>query len=201
MLTCRVYGSITHAWQRFLRGDVVIQKDLRVNERIRAREVRLIDENGAQVGVIGFREALAYARDRGLDLIEVAGNATPPVCRVMDYGKYRYEQGKRDRDSQKKQRMTEIKGIRMRPGTDEHDFMFKLRNAVRFLQAGHKVKVTVIFRSREFTHPEFARESLTRMGEIVKQEGAGTVERPPLMEGRTMTMILAPIVELPKAKE
>jgi translation initiation factor IF-3 len=186
--------------QRLIRGDVVIQKDLRVNERIRAREVRLIDENGAQVGVLGFREALAYARERGLDLIEVAGNATPPVCRVMDYGKFRYEQGKRERDAQKKQRMSELKGIRMRPGTDEHDFQFKLRNAVKFLKAGHKVKVTVIFRSREFTHPEFARESLNRMAEIIKEEGAGTVERPPLMEGRTMTMILAPAVETPTTK-
>lgn len=186
--------------QRLLRGDIVIQKDLRVNERIRAREVRLIDENGAQVGVIPFREALAYARERGLDLIEVAGNATPPVCRVMDYGKYRYEQGKRERDAQKKQKMTELKGIRMRPGTDEHDFMFKLRNAVKFLKAGHKVKITVIFRSREFTHPEFARESLNRMAEIIKEEGSGVVERPPLMEGRTMTMVLAPMVETPATK-
>lgn len=186
--------------QRLIRGDVVIQKDLRVNERIRAREVRLIDENGAQVGVLGFREALAYARERGLDLIEVAGNATPPVCRVMDYGKFRYEQGKRERDAQKKQRLSELKGIRMRPGTDEHDFQFKLRNAAKFLKAGHKVKITVIFRSREFTHPEFARESLNRMAEIIKEEGVGTVERPPLMEGRTMTMILAPAVETPTTK-
>lgn len=186
--------------QRLIRGDVVIQKDLRVNERIRAREVRLIDENGAQVGVLGFREALAYARERGLDLIEVAGNATPPVCRVMDYGKFRYEQGKRERDAQKKQRLSELKGIRMRPGTDEHDFQFKLRNAAKFLKAGHKVKITVIFRSREFTHPEFARESLNRMAEIIKEEGAGTVERPPVMEGRTMTMILAPAVETPMTK-
>jgi translation initiation factor IF-3 len=177
---------------RLRRGDVVIQKDLRVNERIRAREVRLIDENGGQMGVVPFREAMQYARERGLDLIEVASNATPPVCRIMDYGKYKYEQGKRERESQKKQRMTELKGIRMRPGTDEHDFQFKLRNAVRFLKAGHKVKVTVIFRSREFTHPEFARDALTRMGEIIKEEGVGTVERVPMMEGRTMTMILAP---------
>ena len=138
------------------------------------------------------REALDYARSRGLDLIEVAGNADPPVCRVMDYGKYRYEQGKRERDSQKKQRMTELKGIRMRPGTDEHDFQFKVKNAQKFLEQGHKVKVTVIFRSREFTHPEFARASLERMAEIVKEAGVGKVERAPLMEGRTMTLLLAP---------
>jgi translation initiation factor IF-3 len=150
---------------------------------------------GAQLGIVPFREAMQIARDRGLDLIEVAGNANPPVCRIMDYGKYRYEQGKRERDAQKKQRMTELKGIRMRPGTDEHDFQFKLVNAIKFLKAGHKVKVTVIFRSREFTHPEFARDSLNRMAELVKEKGAGTVERPALMEGRTMTMILAPIAE------
>lgn len=155
--------------------------------------MRLIDENGAQLGIIPFREALTIAKDKGLDLIEVAGNANPPVCRIMDYGKFKYEQGKRDRESQKKQRMTEIKTIRMRPGTDEHDFQFKLRNAEKFLKAGHKVKVTVIFRSREFTHPEFARDSLNRMAEIVKEDGVGTVERAAMMEGRTMNMILAPV--------
>ena len=144
-----------------------------------------------------FRDALQYAKDRDLDLIEVAPTANPPVCRIMDYGKYRYEQGKREREAQKKQRMTEIKGVRMRPGTDEHDFQFKLRNALKFLQQGHKVKVTVIFRSREFTHPEFARASLSRMAEIAKEQGVGTVEKPAQMEGRTMTMILAPVAEAP----
>lgn len=144
---------------------------------------------------MSFREALETARARGLDVIEVSPTANPPVCRIMDYGKYKYELGKREREAQKKQRMTEIKGIRMRPGTDEHDFQFKLRNACKFLKDGHKVKVTVIFRSREFTHPEFARESLERMAEIVKENGAGIVEKPAMMEGRTMTMILAPNVE------
>jgi len=144
---------------------------------------------------VSFREALQYAKDRSLDLIEVAPTANPPVCRIMDYGKYRYEQGKREREAQKKQRMTEIKGIRMRPGTDEHDFQFKLKNALKFLRQGHKVKVTVIFRSREFTHPEFARESLGRMAEIAKEQGVATLEKPASMEGRTMTMILAPTSE------
>ena len=113
----------------------------------------------------------------------------------MDYGKYKYELGKRDREAQKKQRMTDLKGIRMRPGIDEHDFQFKLRNALKFLKAGHKVKVTVIFRSREFTHPEFARDSLNRMAEIAKESGIGTVEKAASMEGRTMTMVLAPVGE------
>jgi len=181
--------------QGLVRGDVDIAKDLRVNERIRAREVRLIDENGAQVGVIPFRDAMQYAKERGLDLIEVSGNANPPVCRIMDYGKYKYELGKREREAQKKQRMTDLKGIRMRPGIDEHDFQFKLKNALKFLKAGHKVKVTVIFRSREFTHPEFARDSLNRMAEIAKESGIATVEKAASMEGRTMTMVLAPAAE------
>lgn len=138
------------------------------------------------------------AKQRGLDVIEVSPTANPPVCRIMDYGKYKYELGKREREAQKKQRMTEVKGIRMRPGTDEHDFQFKLRNALKFLREGHKVKVTVIFRSREFTHPEFARESLNRMAEIAKEENVATVEKSASMEGRTMTMILAPITEKEK---
>jgi translation initiation factor IF-3 len=160
------------------------------------REVRLIGDDGSPVGILDIRDALEYARTRGLDLIEVAPNGKPPVCRVMDYGKYRYEQGKREREAQKKQRMSELKGIRMRPGTDDHDLQFKINNAIKFLKAGHKVKVTVIFRSREFTHPEFARESLGKMAEYAKESGAGTVERAAAMEGRTMTMILAPVAEV-----
>ncbi len=144
------------------------------------------------MGIIPIRDALEFAKSRGLDLIEVASNADPPVCRVMDYGKYKYEAGKREREASKKQRMTELKGIRMRPGTDEHDFQFKLRNTIKFLGAGHKVKVTVIFRSREFTHPEFAKESLDRMAALVQEQGAGRIDKPPTMEGKTMTMILAP---------
>lgn len=128
-------------------------------------------------------------------MIEVASNANPPVCRIMDYGKYKYELGKREREAQKKQRMTDLKGIRMRPGIDEHDFDFKLKNALKFLKAGHKVKITVIFRSREFTHPEFARDSLNKMAEIAKESGIGTVEKAASMEGRTMTMVLAPVGE------
>jgi len=185
----------TRSRRIYIRGDVKIAKDLRVNERIRAREVRLIDENGAQVGIVSFREALETARSRGLDLIEVSPTANPPVCRIMDYGKYKYEMGKRDREAQRKQRMTEIKGIRMRPAIDDHDFDFKCKNALKFLKAGNKVKITVIFRSREFTHPEFAREALNKLAEAAKEEGVGTIEKPAAMEGRAMTMILAPVAE------
>lgn len=145
---------------------------------------------GAQVGVVPFRQALEMSKERGLDLIEVAPNATPPVCRIMDYGKWKYEQGKREREAQKKQRMTEMKGIRMRPGIDEHDWQFKLNNALKFIKAGDKVKFTVIFRSREITHPEFARRSLERIAEAAQE--IAVVEKHPSMEGRTMTMILSP---------
>jgi translation initiation factor IF-3 len=130
------------------------------------------------------------ARERGLDLIEVAPTANPPVCRIMDYGKYKYEAQKKEREAQKKQKMTEMKGVKMRPGTAEHDFQFKLKNVMKFLKEGDKVKITVIFRSREITHPEFARKSLDRMAEEVAE--IGQVEKPASMEGRTMTMILTP---------
>lgn len=168
---------------------------LRINDRIRVREVRVIDEAGTQLGVMTPREALDIARERGLDLIEVAPNAQPPVCRIMDYGKYKYEQGKREREAHRKQRQSEMKGMTMRPGTDDHDLDFKIKNIVKFLADGDKVKVTVRFRSREITHPEFAQRSLEKIVEAVQTEGVGMVERPALMEGKTMVMILAPARE------
>jgi translation initiation factor IF-3 len=146
--------------------------------------------DGTQLGIMPPREALRIASDKGLDLIEVAPGANPPVCRIMDYGKYRYEKGKQDREAARKQHVSELKGIRMRPNTDEHDFQFKLRNALKFLEDGDKVKVTVIFRSREMSHPEFARRSLERMAEAAAE--IATVEKTPTFEGRTMTMILTP---------
>ncbi|HUV03608.1 MAG TPA: translation initiation factor IF-3 [Armatimonadota bacterium] len=167
-----------------------INKELRVNERIRARECRLIDETGAQLGIVNVREALSLARGKGLDLIEVAPTAAPPVCKIMDYGKFKYEQGKREREARKKQHVSEMKGIKMRPAIDEHDFQFKLKHIQRFLQEGDKVKVTIIFRSREITHPEFARRSLDRLAEGTSE--MAVVEKPPSMEGRTLTMILSP---------
>jgi translation initiation factor IF-3 len=133
---------------------------------------------------------LALAREKGLDLIEVAPTAVPPVCKIMDYGKYKYEQGKREREARKKQHISEVKGIRLKPDTNEHDFQFKLRHILRFLKQGDKVKITVIFRSREITHPEFARRALDRLAEETSEVAA--VEKHPGMEGRTMTMILSP---------
>ena len=147
------------------------------------------------------REALDIARQRGLDLIEVAPNGQPPVCKIMDYGKFKYEQGKREREAAKKQRQSEMKGMTMRPGTDDHDLDFKIKNIVKFLADGDKVKVTVRFRSREITHPEFARRSLDKIVDVVQKEGVGVVERPAMMEGRTMIMILAPAKEAAPAKK
>jgi translation initiation factor IF-3 len=160
-----------------------------VNERIRAREVRLVDAEGKQLGVMPARDALEMARNRGLDLIEVAPLARPPVCRIMDYGKYKYLQGKRSRDARKK-RAGEVKGIRMRPLIDEHDLAFKLKHAIRFLQEGNKVKFTVNFRGRDRSHPEFARRTLERVAEQTAE--LATVEKMPSFEGRSMTMILTP---------
>lgn len=142
------------------------------------------------MGVLNTRDALALARERGLDLIEVSPTAVPPVCKIMDYGKYKYDLGKRDREARKKQHVSEMKSIKMRPSIDEHDFLFKLKHTQKFLKEGDKVKVTVIFRSREITHPEFARHSLSRIME--ETADLAVVEKPPGMEGRTMTMILSP---------
>ncbi len=136
------------------------------------------------------REALALAREKGLDLIEVSPTAVPPVCKIMDYGKHKYEQGKRDREQRKKHHIGEMKTIKMRPATDEHDFQFKLKHTLEFLKDGNKVKITIQFKSREITHPEFARRSMDRIIEATSE--LASVEKHPGIEGRTMTMILSP---------
>jgi translation initiation factor IF-3 len=169
-----------------------------VNEQIlrfhrdypRVRDVRLIDDEGEQKGVVNVREALEMAKERGLDLIEVAPMANPPVCRIMDYGKYKYDQQKKDKESHKKQKGGDLKGVWLRPATDDHDFDFKVKNAMKFLKEGDKVKVVVRFRAREITHPEFARKLLDRVIEM--SNDIATVEKAPAMEGRTMTLILSP---------
>jgi len=157
--------------------------------------VRLIDENGEQLGIIGGREALDIAQEKGLDLIEVAPNANPPVCRIMDYGRYKYEQAKRDREARKKSKATEVKGVRIKSSRiDEHDYEVRVRDAIRFLKEGDKVKVSVIFRSREIHHPEIARVLLDKM--VVDTAEYAIVEKPPSMEARTMTLMLSPKANL-----
>ncbi|HEV2073368.1 MAG TPA: translation initiation factor IF-3 [Thermomicrobiales bacterium] len=162
----------------------------RVNERIRIREVRLIDDEGQQIGIIPTREALDMARERGLDLVEVAPNASPPVCRLMDYGKYKYEQSRKERDSRRSQHVIKVKEVRIEPKIGGHDLETKGRQAAKFLDAGDKVKLTVLFRGRSITHPELGKDLLERLAEQLKDHGV--IEQSARMEGRTMTMHMAP---------
>jgi translation initiation factor IF-3 len=171
-----------------------ISRDLRINEQIRAREVRLIGQESEQLGVQQLRDALRLAADAGLDLVEVAPTARPPVCRIMDYGRFKYEQAKRDRDARKKQRVGDIKEVKMRPNIDDHDFDFKSRNAQRFLKEGNKVKVTVMFRGREIVHQDLARNLMARFTDTVAE--MGIIERPAKLEGRNMILIVAPKAEV-----
>jgi translation initiation factor IF-3 len=162
-----------------------------MNDRIRHPQIRVVGEDGEQIGIMASREALAMARERGLDLIEVAPQAQPPVCRIIDYGKFKYEQAKRERESSKKHKQSDLKGIKMFPHIDQHDFDVKVRSALKFLQEGDKVKVTVAFKGREITHPEFGRLQMEKIIDAAAEVG-GQVEKPPMMEGRQMTMILSP---------
>ncbi len=169
----------------------VISKDLRINDEIRAREVRLVGEEGEQLGIVQLRDAQRIAAEKSLDLVEIAPTAKPPVCKIMDYGKYKYEQAKRDKEARKKQKTMEIKEVKLRPNIEDHDFETKARNAQRFLNDGDKVKVTIMFRGREVTHPELGRTLCLRLAEFCKAEA--NIERDPKLEGRNMIMILAPV--------
>lgn len=169
-----------------------------MNDAIRAREVRVVDANGDQLGIMSAREALSIAGDRGLDLVEVAPNARPPVCRIMDYGKHRYEQSKRDKAAKKKQKITNIKEIRMSPKIDEHDFEVKLRAAERFIKSGDKVKVSVRFRGREIVHSDLAKTKLDKLATLLQD--IAMVERPPKLEGHQMIAVLAPRTDSQKAE-
>jgi len=172
------------------RGIEISGKSTRINEAIRAKEIRLIDDAGKQLGIMNIQEALRMAEAKDVDLVEVSPNANPPVCRLMDHGKYVYERSKRDREARKAQKVVEVKEIRLRPKTGEHDIAFKMRKARQFLTDGSKVKVRVIFRGREITHPEVGRELLNRV--VAELEDVGAVEQRPRAEGRSMIMILGP---------
>jgi len=172
------------------RGPVVSEPKVRVNEKIRAPEVRVISAEGEQLGIMGALEALEKSREVGLDLVEVAPNANPPVCKIMDYGKFRYEESKKEHKSKKKQTIVVVKEIKLRPKTENHDLTYKVKQLKGFLEDNCKVKVTVMFRGREITHPEQARALIDKLLEMVGD--AGQVEQPSKFEGRNMTMILAP---------
>ncbi|UCF21608.1 MAG: translation initiation factor IF-3 [Gemmatimonadota bacterium] len=162
----------------------------RVNDQIRISPVRLVDVDGEQVGIVSIDEARAAAAERGLDLVEVAPTARPPVVRVMDYGKYKYEQARKARESRKKQHQVKVKEIKLRPKIEEHDFNFKAGHARRFLGEGNKVKLTMRFRGREMTHSELGAEVLEEFAASLAD--VGQVEEKARLEGRNMTMVLAP---------
>jgi len=164
--------------------------EFRVNETIRVPEVRLIGPNGENIGVVSIKQALQIARDAELDLVEVSGNTTPPVCRVMDFGKFIYERAKKEREAKKAQTKIEIKEIRLRPKTNEAHRGFKVDDARRWLLQGHKVRVTVKFRGREMDYPEIALEDLKEIATSLAD--IATIEVPPQMEGRTMLVVLTP---------
>ena len=169
---------------------IATEKRVRVNRQIRISPVRVISAEGQQLGIMSVDEALAAAEADGLDLVEVAPSARPPVVRIMDYGKYKYEEARKARLARKKQHQIQIKEVKFRPGIEPHDLEFKLRHARRFLDEGNKVKATMMFRGRQMAHPEHGREVLRKVAESL--DDVGKVESQPSFEGRTMTMILAP---------
>jgi translation initiation factor IF-3 len=162
----------------------------RVNDKIRASEIRLIGAEGENVGVVSPERAMDMAEAAGLDLVEISPNANPPVCKIMDYGKYKYEQQKRESEARKKQKVIEVKEVKFRPNTDTHDYDVKMRNVFKFLENGDKVKITLRFRGREMAHQDLGRELLNRVAADVKD--IGKVENMPKMEGRQMIMIIGP---------
>jgi translation initiation factor IF-3 len=164
--------------------------EIRVNERIRVPQVRVVGDDGEQIGVLATREALEMARARGLDLVEVAPNVRPPVCRILDYGKYKYEQNRRARKAKKKQHQMQLKEVKMRPKIEEHDYGFKVQHAREFLEDRDKVKLTVMFRGREMAHPELGHRLINKV--IAALEDVALVESSPRAEGRTLTAVLSP---------
>jgi translation initiation factor IF-3 len=177
-----------------------IIKELRINERIRGKEVRLVGEKGEQLGIMPLYQAREVAKKHNLDLVEVAPTAAPPVCRLMDYGKYKYQQNRKEREAKKSQRTLLLREVRMRPKIGVHDFEAKARSARRLLEGGDKVKVTIMFRGRENAHPELGLRLLERMFEALKE--VASIEKQPTREGARLHIILTPqTVQKPRTKE
>ncbi len=178
--------------------DKDIIKQLRINQMIRAQEVRLVGEKGEQLGIMPLSQAQETARKHDLDLVEVAPAAVPPVCRLLDYGKFKYQQAKKDQGMRKSQKVSQLREIRLRPKIGIHDFEAKSRTARKLLADGDKVKVTVLFRGREITHPELGHKLLQRMTETLNENAS--MERQPIIEGKRMNIILTPVTKV-KVKE
>ena len=170
---------------------MAVERRVRVNLNIRCPQVRLISPDGEQLGIINTSQALGQAMENGLDLVEVAPNAKPPVCRIMDYGRYKYQQKKRAQDAKKRQTTIVLKEVKFRPKTEDHDFNFKVKHVRKFLEEGNKAKITMRFRGREITHANLGRKVLIRVAEEVKD--VGIVEKNPSLDRRNMIMIIAPL--------
>lgn len=167
------------------------QRDVpQINERIRFPEIRVIDENGSQIGIISPKEALALAEERGLDLVLISDTAEPPVCKIMDYGKYKFEQEKKAKEAKKKQHTADVKEVKMRYKIEEHDYQVRVNQAQRFLKSGDKVKATITFRGREIQHANLAEDLLSRMATDLQE--VGEIQQAPKREGRNMMMLIAP---------
>ena len=169
---------------------VISNKDIQINEEIRDKELRVIGSDGTQLGIMSAKEALAIAEENDLDLVKIAPQATPPVCRIMDYGKYCFEQAKREKEARKNQKVMEVKEIRMSSTIDTHDFNTKVNQAVKFLNSGDKIKVSVRFRKRAGAHPHLGEELLVKFKDALSD--AGTVDKPIKMDGRSLVMFVAP---------
>ena len=182
----------------FYQEDKTISKEALINDQIRAKEVRLIDADGNQIGIVSIKEALAAAQEAGLDLINISPNAAPPVCRIADYGKYRYSQQKREKEAKKKQSTMEVKEMRLGIFTEEHDLETKAKLVSKFLEGGDKVKVSMRFRGREMGHTAKGMETMLSFAEMVAEYG--NVEKKPVLEGRNMSMTIAPKTAKEKEK-
>jgi len=179
VLTCQILEEV-----------IRISKDLRINQRIRVKEVRLIGPDGEQMGIVNTQDALKKAEESGLDLVEVAGQTAPPVCRIMDYSKYKYEQEKKEKEARKNQRIVHVKEIKIKPNIEEHDYQVKLYHLKRFLTRGDKAKVTMMFRGREMSHMDIGRKVLDRVVSDLKD--SGEVEKGPILEGRSIIINFMP---------
>jgi translation initiation factor IF-3 len=177
-------------------GERRINEKVRVNRQIRISPVRVISTDGEQLGILPIERAMEIAEEQGLDLVEVAPMARPPVCRIMDYGKFKYEEQRQAREARKKQHHVQLKEVKMRPGIEDHDFDFKVRHAKKFLEEGNKVKLTMMFRGRQMAHPEYGRKVLDRVFQELQE--VSKIEAHPMLEGRSMVMVLAPTAKPPQ---
>lgn len=187
---CIVSGYISIGFFIFMWRCVGISKEIQINEQIRDKEIRVIDQNGKQLGIMSSREAQKLADENELDLLKISPNANPPVCRILDYGKFKYEQSRKEKEAKKKQKVINVKEIRMSASVQEHDVNVKAKNCIKFLENGDRVKASVRFRGREMSYTDIGRKLLLKFAEKVSE--VGKIEKQPKLEGRSMVMYLVP---------